>query len=98
MKTAPKWTIALLICTAPLLSAAQESLPASDAPTSGITDEQNGQNARAWLQEQAEGINRGETEAYRAESAGKAYRAYVDSIGTKEQALPESEISKLSTK
>lgn len=64
----------------------------------GTTDAQTGASTRAWLKEQAEGQNRGETEPYRAESAGKAYRAYVDSIGSKNQAPVSSQLSTINTK
>ena len=59
----------------------------------GQTDANTGPSAREWLKEQTEGINRGETEPYRAESAGKAYRVYIDSIGAKDQQAPSSQIS-----
>jgi len=42
-------------------------------------------------------VNRGDTEPYRAESAGKAYRAYADAIGSKDQKAPESQVSSLKT-
>lgn len=79
-------TVALLLAAAPAFVAAQES---------GTTDAETGPSTRAWLKEQAEGVNRGEVEAYRAESAGKAYRAYVDSIGAKDQQQPP--VSQVST-
>jgi hypothetical protein len=59
----------------------------------GQSDRNTGRATRNLLAEQAQGKNRAETEPYRAESAGKAYRAYVDSIGQKAPA-PESQIEK----
>ncbi|MDH4394090.1 MAG: hypothetical protein QE278_00290 [Limnobacter sp.] len=59
----------------------------------GQSDRNTGRSTRSHLAEQAEGKNRAETEPYRAESAGKAYRAYVDSIGQKAP-VPESQIDK----
>lgn len=59
----------------------------------GQSDRNTGRSTRNMLAEQATGKNRAETEPYRAESAGKAYRAYVDSIGQKAPA-PESQIEK----
>lgn len=47
----------------------------------GENDNQTGNATRALLTEQREGVNRGKIEPYKAESAGKAYRAYTDSIG-----------------
>lgn len=44
-------------------------------------DNQTGNATRALLTEQREGVNRGKIEPYKAESAGKAYQAYTDSIG-----------------
>lgn len=89
MKPTLKWIAATLVCTTPLLVNAQESL--------GTTDAETGLSTRTWLKEQAEGVNRGEVEPYRAESAGKAYRAYVDSIGAKDQAAPVSQVSTIQT-
>lgn len=54
---------------------------ASNEINPGKNDDEVGSASRAMLKEQTEGKNRGETEPYRAESAGKAYRVYVDSIG-----------------
>ena len=91
-------TAALLLAAVPAFVAAQESSNSQSIGfTEGTTDAQTGASARAWLKEQAEGVNRGEVEAYRAESAGKAYRAYVDSIGTKDQAAPVSQVSTIQT-
>jgi hypothetical protein len=59
----------------------------------GQSDRNTGRSTRNHLAEQAQGKNRGETEPYRAESAGKAYRAYVESIGQKAP-VPESQIDK----
>ncbi|MEQ9108700.1 MAG: hypothetical protein RLO04_14640 [Limnobacter sp.] len=89
MKQTLKWITAMLVCAVPLLANAQEN--------TGTTDAETGPSARMWLKEQAEGANRGEVEPYRAESAGKAYRAYVDSIGAKEQAAPVSQVSTIQT-
>ena len=87
-------TAALLLAAAPGLVIAQEaSTNQSDSFIAGTTDAETGPSTRAWLKEQSEGVNRGEVEAYRAESAGKAYRAYVDSIGAKDQAAPVSQVS-----
>lgn len=47
----------------------------------GQPDSQTGLATRHYLQEQSEGVNRAKTEPYRAEFAGKAYKAYADSIG-----------------
>ena len=94
MNSIGKKVVAMLICTAPLMALAQDKSSAESASFSaGKTDEQTGLSARTWLKEQAEGANRGEVEAYRAESAGKAYRAYVDSIGSKDQNAPTSQVS-----
>ncbi|MDX1668976.1 MAG: hypothetical protein R3194_06140 [Limnobacter sp.] len=53
----------------------------------GTNDDQVGSATRAMLQEQRDGINRGKQEPYKAESAGKALRAYTDSIGKPAQAV-----------
>lgn len=89
MKLTLKWIVATLVCAVPLLAHAQEN--------TGTTDAETGLSTRTWLKEQAEGTNRGEVEPYRAESAGKAYRAYVDSIGAKDQAAPVSQVSTIQT-
>lgn len=89
-------TAALLLAGAPAFVMAQEAgttTSQSSSFSAGTTDAETGANTRVWLKEQAEGVNRGEVEAYRAESAGKAYRAYVDSIGAKDQAAPVSQVS-----
>ncbi|HEX4878682.1 MAG TPA: hypothetical protein VFV39_02465 [Limnobacter sp.] len=96
MKTRLSQLIIALLMQAPLLAAAQDS--ANNPAQGGTTDAQTGASTRAWLKEQAEGSNRGETEPYRAESAGKAYRAYMDSIGAKNQAPASSQLSTISTK
>lgn len=82
-----------LYCTM-LVSHAQETVL---QPLGSQTDEEVGTSTRAWLKEQVQGNNRGETEPYRAESAGKAYRAYTDAIGAKDQKAPASQISTIST-
>jgi hypothetical protein len=87
-------TAALLLAVAPAIATAQETGNSqSTGFTAGTTDAETGAGTRTWLKEQAEGVNRGDVEAYRAESAGKAYRAYVDSIGAKDQAAPVSQVS-----
>lgn len=87
-------TAALLLAVSPAFVAAQETSNSQSSDfTAGTTDAETGASTRAWLKEQADGVNRGEVEAYRAESAGKAYRAYVDSIGAKDQAAPVSQVS-----
>lgn len=91
MKPTQKWIAMTLVCAAPLLANAQENTD------TGTTDAETGLSTRTWLKEQAEGTNRGEVEPYRAESAGKAYRAYVDSIGAKDQAAPVSQVSTIQT-
>lgn len=89
-----KKVVAMLICACPLMVWAQDNSSAETATFSaGTTDAQTGLSTRTWLKEQTESINRGEVEAYRAESAGKAYRAYVDSIGAKDQKAPTSQVS-----
>ena len=95
MKTRVKsLTAALLLSAAPALVAAQEARSAQSVGYSAsTTDAETGASTRSWLKEQAEGTNRGEVEAYRAESAGKAYRAYADSIGAKDQQAPVSQVS-----
>ena len=91
-------TAAFLLAVAPVFVAAQESGNSQSSDfTEGTTDAETGASARTWLKEQAEGVNRGEVEAYRAESAGKAYRAYVDSIGAKDQEAPVSQVSTIQT-
>ncbi|HEX4842701.1 MAG TPA: hypothetical protein VFV57_03460 [Limnobacter sp.] len=89
--------VAALVMALPLGLAAQESNGTAQQ-LKGTTDAQTGASTRAWLKEQAQGTNRGETEPYRAESAGKAYRSYVDSIGAKNQAPASSQLSTISTK
>lgn len=54
---------------------------AEESINAGKDDNQVGSATRAMLSEQRDGVNRGEIEPYKAESAGKAYRAYTDSIG-----------------
>ncbi|HEX4917889.1 MAG TPA: hypothetical protein VFV43_08340 [Limnobacter sp.] len=85
-----------LVMFLPAAVTAQNSNEATASQST--TDAQTGASTRAWLKEQAEGTNRGETEAYRAESAGKAYRAYMDSIGAKNQAPASSQLSTINTK
>ena len=92
MKLTLNWITAALVCAVPLLANAQEN-----TGSTGTTDAETGLSTRTWLKEQAEGTNRGEVEPYRAESAGKAYRAYVDSIGAKNQAAPASQVSAIQT-
>lgn len=79
-------TLAISLLSAPSALLAKETIE-------GQSDRNTGRATRNLLAEQAQGKNRGETEPYRAESAGKAYRAYVDSIGEKAPA-PESQIEK----
>lgn len=57
------------------------SVWAEESINAGKNDNEVGSATRAMLGEQREGINRGDIEPYKAESAGKAYRAYTDSIG-----------------
>lgn len=99
MKTRVKsLTAALLLAAAPALLIAQENTNSKpNGFSSGTTDSETGASTRTWLKEQAEGVNRGEVEAYRAESAGKAYRSYVDSIGAKDQQAPVSQVSTIQT-
>lgn len=99
MNSSTPWILAALIGAAPLLASAQETGNTNEAShsISGATDAETGLSTRTWLKEQAEGINRGEVEAYRAESAGKAYRAYADSIGAKDQKAPVSQVSTIKT-
>lgn len=96
MNTFAKWTTAMLICASPMLAFAQDNT-APATGTAGLTDAETGLSTRTWLKEQAEGTNRGETEPYRAESAGKAYRAYSDAIGAKDQKAPVSQVSSIKT-
>ena len=63
----------------------------ADDQRKAVPDDEVGKATRNLLKEQAEGTNRGEIEPYRAESAGKAYRAYIDSIGTA-PAAPTSQL------
>lgn len=79
----------LLLCAVPFLAMAEEN--------KGTTDEETGLGTRTWLKEQAEGSNRGDVEPYSAESAGKAYRSYADSIGSKDQKAPTSQVSTIKT-
>lgn len=100
MKPCYPWIAAALLSAAPLLVNAQNTADNSgqaSSQISGVTDAETGLSTRTWLKEQAEGVNRGEVEAYRAESAGKAYRAYVDSIGAKDQKAPVSQVSTIRT-
>jgi hypothetical protein len=96
MNTFTQWTTAMLICASPILACAQDNA-AAEQTTAGQTDAETGLSTRTWLKEQAEGTNRGETEPYRAESAGKAYRAYSDAIGAKDQKAPVSQVSTIRT-
>ncbi|MCR2745645.1 hypothetical protein [Limnobacter parvus] len=79
----------LLLCALPVLAIAEEN--------KGTTDQETGLSTRTWLKEQAEGTNRGEVEPYSAESAGKAYRSYTESIGAKDQPAPTSQVSTIQT-
>jgi hypothetical protein len=98
MKQFARWTAALLVCVSPVLACAQDNNPEQPGTgTAGVSDAETGLSTRTWLKEQAEGVNRGDTEPYRAESAGKAYRAYADAIGSKDQKAPESQVSSLKT-
>ena len=100
MNSNTPWIVAALLCASPLLASAQDSTANTNQGSShisGTTDAETGLSTRTWLKEQAEGINRGEVEAYSAESAGKAYRAYTDSIGSKDQKAPVSQVSTIKT-
>lgn len=100
MNSSKQWILAAVLSAAPFLVSAQETNSAThqgSSHVSGTTDAETGLSTRTWLKEQAEGINRGEVEAYRAESAGKAYRAYTDSIGAKDQKAPVSQVSTIKT-
>ena len=99
MNPTTPWILAALLGAAPLLVSAQDTASNSQGTLSisGTTDVETGLSTRTWLKEQAEGINRGEVEAYSAESAGKAYRAYTDSIGAKDQKAPVSQVSTIKT-
>jgi len=92
MRKPAQWGLALASCLLPAVLMAQ-----SDTAASGKTDEETGASTRAWLKEQTDGVNRGETEPYSAESAGKAYRAYADSIGKPATAAPASQLSTIQT-
>lgn len=63
------------------LSALLLSVLAACATKPTANDADMAPSTRQGLTEQSDGVNRGDTEPYRAESAGKAYRAYVESIG-----------------
>lgn len=89
MKSLTAPIAALVLCALPLLASAEEN--------KGTTDEETGLSTRTWLKEQAEGTNRGEVEPYSAESAGKAYRSYTESIGAKDQKAPTSQVSTIQT-
>ncbi|HEY1059553.1 MAG TPA: hypothetical protein VGE55_12565 [Limnobacter sp.] len=97
--TLPCLLLALSIGLLPIRPAAAEDSASTNPARSlqGQTDAQTGLEARQWLNEQANGVNRGEVEAYRAESAGKAYRAYMDSIGSKEQKAATSQVQTIKT-
>ena len=100
MNSSKQWILAAVLSASPLLVAAQDAAPTTNQGSSyisGTTDAETGLSTRTWLKEQAEGINRGEVEAYSAESAGKAYRAYTDSIGSKDQKAPVSQVSTIET-
>jgi hypothetical protein len=99
MNSTTPWILAALLGATPLLVSAQDTASNSQGTLSisGTTDAETGLSTRTWLKEQAEGINRGEVEAYSAESAGKAYRAYTDSIGAKDQKAPVSQVSTIKT-
>lgn len=99
MNSTTPWILAALLSASPLLVGAQDTASNSQGTLSisGTTDAETGLSTRTWLKEQAEGINRGEIEAYSAESAGKAYRAYTDSIGAKDQKAPVSQVSTIKT-
>lgn len=98
MNTILQKLAATLILAAPLMATAQDNSTAETATFSaGTTDAETGLSTRTWLKEQTDGVNRGEMEAYRAESAGKAYRAYTDSIGAKDQKAPISQVSTIET-
>ncbi len=92
MNKTAQWSLALASCLIPAMVLAQ-----SNTASGGQTDEETGASTRAWLKEQTDGVNRGETEAYSAESAGKAYRAYTDSIGKPASQAPVSQLSTIQT-
>lgn len=87
----------LALCLAGTALAQSQSNDDNVNSIKGQTDSQTGAATRAWLNEQANGINRGEVEPYRAESAGKAYRAYTDSIGKKREGPPASQLGSIAT-
>ncbi|MCE2746195.1 MAG: hypothetical protein LW710_09850 [Burkholderiales bacterium] len=99
MNSSTSWILASILCALPLLTSAQETTSNTNGSSqmAGTTDAETGLSTRTWLKEQAEGINRGEVEAYSAESAGKAYRAYTESIGAKDQKAPVSQVSTIKT-
>jgi hypothetical protein len=100
MNSRTTWILAAMLGAFPMLVGAQDNTATTNQAStqfSGTTDAETGLSTRTWLKEQAEGINRGEVEAYRAESAGKAYRAYTDSIGAKDQKAPVSQVSTVKT-
>jgi hypothetical protein len=99
MNSSTPWILAAMLSACPLLASAQETSANTNGSShiAGTTDAETGLSTRTWLKEQAQGINRGEVEAYSAESAGKAYRAYTDSIGAKDQQAPVSQVSTIST-
>ncbi|MCQ8894934.1 hypothetical protein NQT62_00585 [Limnobacter humi] len=98
MKPTFQCTLATLCLVLLSTAHAQETTEGNPARSlRGQTDAKTGLEARQWLHEQANGIHRGDVEAYRAESAGKAYRAYMDSIGSKEQKAPTSQVQTIKT-
>lgn len=100
MNTFNRSLAVMLLSASPLLAIAQQAAstqPRPDKTLEGQTDAETGLSTRTWLKEQAEGINRGEVEAYRAESAGKAYRAYSNTIGAQQQQAPTSQVSTIRT-
>lgn len=98
MNTTRNWIAAAMLAALPLTGLTQDNSDSSGTLSiQGTTDAETGLGTRTWLKEQAEGVNRGEVEPYHAESAGKAYRAYVDSIGAKGQQAPVSQVSTIKT-
>jgi hypothetical protein len=95
MKTIHQLLALALLASVSSGAFAQQPAPAKpiEQRIEGTTDAETGLSTRTWLKEQAEGINRGEVEAYRAESAGKAYRAYSNTIGVQNQQAPASQVS-----
>ncbi len=67
----------LAVCSSAVMAQSNDPAPAPSSSTPAV-----GSATRRMLDEQRNGVNRGEPEAFSAEAAGRAYQKYVDTYKT----------------